>query len=83
MNRGKNMKNIALNINVPDMTNLTEKDLKILLASKLYEIKELSLGQAAEIVGLSKRAFIEIIGQYEVSLFSLNADELRQDIANA
>lgn len=77
------MKNIPLNISVPDMINLTEKDLKIMLASKLYETKELSLGQAADVAGVSKRAFAEILGQYSVSLFSVNADELRQDIANA
>lgn len=77
------MKNIPLNISVPDMINLTENDLKIMLASKLYETKELSLGQAADVAGLSKRAFAEILGQYGVSLFSVNADELRQDIANA
>lgn len=77
------MKSIPLNVNIPDMINLNEKDLKIMLASKLYETKELSLGQAADVAELSKRAFVEMLGQYGVSLFSVSADELRQDIANA
>jgi len=49
----------------------------------LYETKVLSLGQAADVEGLTKRAFIEIMGQYNVSLFLMSADELRKDIANA
>lgn len=77
------MKNFALNFNVPDMVNFTERDLQIMLASRLYEMKELSLGQAASAAGLSKRVFIEILGQYGVSLFTTNEDELREDISNA
>jgi len=58
-------------------------DMKMLLASKLYETKRLSLGQAADVAGMSKRTFAEMLGRYDVSLFSQNADELMQDIANA
>jgi len=68
---------------MPEMVRVNEKELKILLAIKLYEIEMLSLGQAAKVAGLSKRAFIEVIGKYGVSLFSMSVDELHQDIANA
>ena len=77
------MQSISLNVNIPDMVKISEKELRIMLASKLYETSLLSLGQAADVAGLSKRAFIEIIGQYGVSLFSPDACELRQDIASA
>ena len=77
------MKTIPLNVKIPDMINLNEVELKIMLASKLYEIKKLSLGQAADVAGLSKKAFTEILGQYEVSLFNLSANELEEDISNA
>lgn len=77
------MKTIPLNINVPDMTNLTEADLKMFLASKLYESKQMSLGQAADVAGMSKKTFTEMLGRYGVSLFSQSADELMRDIANA
>ena len=77
------MKTIQLNIEFPNMVNTTEFELKILLASKLYEKEELSLGQAAKAAGLSKRAFIEILGNYHVSIFSENEADLRSDIANA
>ena len=77
------MQCIPLSIEMPEMVRVNEKELKILLAIKLYEIETLSLGQAAKVAGLSKRAFIEVIGKYGVSLFSMSVDELHQDIANA
>ena len=77
------MMNINLTINLPDTTVITELELKTMLAAKLYERNALSLGQAADAAGLSKRAFAELLGSYQVSLFSQNAEELHQDIGNA
>ena len=77
------MRNISLTINLPDTTIATESELKTMLAAKLYERNVLSLGQAADVAGLSKRAFAELLGSYNVSLFSQNVDELHQDILNA
>ena len=77
------MKNIPLVINIPETEIISEPELKLLLATKLYETRKLSLGQAADVADLSKRAFIEILGRFGVSLFLLSAEELRQDIANA
>ena len=77
------MQSIPLSIEMPEMVRVNEKELKILLATKLYEMEMLSLGQAAKVAGLSKRAFIEMMGQYGVSLFTMNVDELQQDITNA
>ena len=77
------MKTVQLSIRLPDVLNVNESYLKSFLAAKLYEKQELSLGQAAEAAGMSKRAFAEILGIYGVSLFSQTADELKEDIANA
>jgi predicted HTH domain antitoxin len=77
------MRTVQLNIELPAMVTVTEFELKTLLASKLYEKEELSLGQAARVAGLSKRAFIEILGNYQVSVFPENESDLRSDIANA
>jgi len=77
------MKNILLSVPLPDMSNTTELDLRGMLAAKLYETERLSLGQAADAAGLSKRAFAELLGSYGVSLFSQNLEKLREDIANA
>lgn len=75
------MKTIQLNI--PDNIDLKEYDISMIVASKLYEDGILSAGQAAEMVGLSKRAFIEILGKYGVSVFSTSIYDLHSDIKNA
>ena len=77
------MQQMQINITMPDMSVTTESELKITLASKLYENERLSLGQAADVAGLSKRTFAEILGQYGVSLFSQSVEELNEDIVNA
>jgi predicted HTH domain antitoxin len=77
------MKQLLLSIDLPDMITISEIELKMVLASRLYENGQLSLGQAAELAGLSKRAFAELLGNYNVSLFSQTIDELQRDINNA
>jgi predicted HTH domain antitoxin len=80
-NLQKKMKSIVLNI--PETDNLISFDYSIYLAAKLYEDSLLSTGEAAELTGLSKRAFIEIMGKYGVSVFSTNFEDLKNDIKNA
>jgi predicted HTH domain antitoxin len=70
-------------LKIPDSVDLKEYDFSMIIASKLYEDAKLSAGQAAEIAGLSKRAFLEILGKYSVSIFSSSLDDLYVDIANA
>jgi predicted HTH domain antitoxin len=77
------MQQFQLNILLPDMVSAIEAELKMTLASRLYENGQLSLGQAADMAELTKRTFAELLGQYGVSLFSQTLDELREDIANA
>jgi len=73
----------TISINLPDFIDLNEKEIKLLIATKLYEEGKLSLGEAAQLAELSKRAFIEILGRFDVSLFNYNAEELRNDVKNA
>ncbi len=75
------MKQLILNI--PDSINLDEREIVMTLASKLYEEGRLSLGQAADLVGLSKRTFAELLGKYNVSLFYYPASDLSRDVNNA
>ncbi len=75
------MKTIQLNI--PNDIDLSEYDFSMILATKLYEDAKLSAGQAAQMVGLSKRAFIELLGKFGVSVFSNNIADLHKDIENA
>jgi len=74
---------ITIQLNIPDNVDLNDREAKMLLASRLYEKGKLTLGQAAELVGLSKRAFMEILGDYDVSIFNYPPSELENDIKNA
>lgn len=73
----------TLTINLPDTLDINEHELTLSLAAKLYEEGKLSLGQAAEIAGLTKRTFMELIGKLGVSVFNYPASDLSSDVANA
>ncbi|MFL6227934.1 MAG: UPF0175 family protein [Pyrinomonadaceae bacterium] len=68
----------VLEVDLPP--NLSEDEAKLLLAIKLYEVEKASLGQAAKLAGLSKRAFMEMLGRYKVPVFNYSPEELRQEI---
>lgn len=70
-----------MTLQIPD--NLDEKEAKTMLAAKLYEKGSLSLGQAAELAGYTKRSFMEVLGDYDVSVFNYSENELEKDIDNA
>lgn len=73
----------TINIDLPSSLDFNETEIKIILAGELYEREKLTLGQAANLAGLSKRAFIEIMGKYGFSIFSQSTDDLISDIENA
>lgn len=73
----------TITIHLPDTVDLEEKEAKMFLASKLYEKGRLTLGQAAQLVGYSKETFMELLGDYGVSVINYSTDELEQDINNA
>lgn len=54
-----------------------------MLAAKLYEKGSLSLGQAAEMAGYTKRTFMEILGDYDVSVFNYSKDDLDKELTDA
>jgi predicted HTH domain antitoxin len=74
---------MKVTVNLPEDVKLKELDFIIYVATKLYEDGLVTAGQAAEMTGLTKRAFIEILGKYGVSLFSQSEDDLLNDIQNA
>lgn len=73
----------TIQLNIPDSVDLQDYDLSMIIAAKLYEDYKLSSGQAAEIAGLTKRTFIELLGRYGVSVFSNSISDLHSDIKNA
>lgn len=76
-----NMRTVSLTL--PESVDINEAELKIIMAGELYEREKISLGQAAELAGFSKRAFVEIMGMYGFSIFSKSEEDLLSDISNA
>jgi predicted HTH domain antitoxin len=68
----------TLRIELP--ASLSEDEARLLFAVKLFEVGKVSLGQAAKMAELSKRAFMEILGRYGVPVFSYSPEELRHEV---
>ncbi len=69
------MEQITVTVKIPKRLSLTEFEINMILASRLYETGKITSGQAAEMVGLSKRTFIELLGKYDVSVFGYTLDD--------
>jgi predicted HTH domain antitoxin len=70
-------------LQLPDDLDITPSELALTLAARLYEQGRLSAGQAAQVAGLSKRGFIELLGHQEVALFNFPAEDLSSDVERA
>lgn len=71
----------TLTLQIPD--DLDEKYAKTFLAAKLFEKGDLSLGQAADLAGYTKRTFMELLANYDVSIFNYTEIDLIKDVTNA
>ena len=69
----------TITLQVPDSLAEYQNDTIRFIAAKLYESGKLSLGQAAEMTGLSKRTFAELLGDYGVSLLNYPVSEMIED----
>lgn len=74
---------MSIQIKLPEGLRISPFELNMLIAAKLFEEGLITSGQGAEMVDLSKQAFIELLGKYRVSVFQYGADELEKDIKNA
>lgn len=57
----------TLSVKIPD--GIEETVDKMQLAANLFEKGVLTSGQVPELVGISKREFLETVGQFGVSIF--------------
>ncbi len=73
----------TLLLDIPSTVDVDDQEILMVIAARLYEKGKLSLGQAAQLVGLSKRGFMETLGQYGVSISNYPSTDLDRDIANA
>ena len=73
----------TLQIQLPDSIHIDAQEIQLLLASRLYEKGLLSVGQAAQMTGFSKRTFMELLGHYQVSVLNYPAEDITEDFENA
>ncbi len=74
---------MSIEFSLPEGLKISSFELNMLFAAKLFEEGYITTGQGAEMVGLSKQAFIELLGKYHVSVFQTDIEELEEDISNA
>ena len=60
-----------------------EQELRFLLAVKLFELRRLSLGKAAELCGMKKLNFMDEMGRMGIPVINLDNDQIRNELKNA
>lgn len=60
-----------------------ERQLKVLVAARMYELGHISSGRAATLAGMSRLEFLEALGQYRISIFNYSLEELDREIQEA
>ena len=57
-----------------------EEELRFLLAVKLFELRRLSLGKAAEFCGMTKLKFMFELGRLGVPVVNLSDDQIADEL---
>lgn len=73
----------TLKINIPDTVDFDANEALMAIASRLYDKGKLTLGQAANMVGLSNETFMELLANYGVQVFNQSISDIENDIENA
>lgn len=60
-----------------------EREAKMAMAVKLYEMKRISSGTAAALVGVERVEFLLDLHRYGVAVIDLTTEELQADLDNA
>ena len=61
--------------------DLSVAEAEILLATRLFETEQLSLGQAAELSGLSYREFLEELGRHKIPVLNYDPVDLARELS--
>jgi predicted HTH domain antitoxin len=65
----------TITLQVPDFLEADRQDTVRFIAAKLYESGKLTLGQAAQVAGMPKWEFAEILIKYDVHYLDQSASE--------
>lgn len=69
----------AARMSVPEF----ERELKLTLAAKLFELGRLPSGQAAELASVGRVEFLKNLSRYQVKAVDWDIEEVSQEINNA
>ncbi|MDO8747109.1 MAG: UPF0175 family protein [Thermodesulfovibrionales bacterium] len=73
---------MGVTVTLPEL-NIKEDELKILLATKLFEDGVVSLGKASEIAGYSEKAFAELLVHKGIAPIKYSNLDLNKELSNA
>lgn len=73
---------MGVTVTLPEL-NIKEDELKILLATKLFEEGVVSLGKASEIAGYSEKAFAEVLVHKGIAPIKYANLDLNKELSNA
>ena len=60
-----------------------ERQIRFLVAAKIYELGHISSGQAADLAGINRAEFLEELGHHRIPVFNYSLSELEQEIQEA
>ena len=73
--------------NLPDILQITKKDFekeaRMAMAVKLFEMKRLSSGMASALAGLDRVNFLLSLHRFNIPMIDLEEDELLSDMQDA
>lgn len=70
-------------ISLKETSEEFSREIRLLAAVKLYQMARLSSGRAAQLAGIPRVSFLQLLSKYGVPIFDLSPDELQKDIENA
>jgi predicted HTH domain antitoxin len=72
---------------LPDALHQTpsefEQDARFAMAVKLFEMKRVTSGQAAQLAGIDRTSFLMRLGESGVAMIDVPPEELADDVRNA
>jgi predicted HTH domain antitoxin len=74
--RKKYAKQVTQNAN----NTVSQNKVRLVVAVNSYEQGEVSLGQAAEVAGLTKKEFIDVLGERQIPILNYSEEELQEEI---
>jgi predicted HTH domain antitoxin len=74
---------MQVHLTIPDATGVTESDIQIMLATKLFEEHKLPIGKAADVAGLSYRDFYDMLVKSNIPVYEWTDQYMSEEAENA